>query len=153
MPKHEQGHHQAADASKETSVGATETAPTPAETASVAGAYGAAAATAPTGDTRFISIKLDDEGAKAMGTKADGTAYAAGDVVKRKEYILSRWGQKVGRGPIAKELTRLEGKNVAYQIVFQATDKVPGGPDKAAPAAPVTTAPTTETAATEGAAA
>jgi hypothetical protein len=115
-----------------------------------------------TGDSRFIVLKLDAQAATDLTgvVKADGHPYAAGDTMKRKEYILARWSQKIGRGPISKELTRLEGKNVAYQIVFQATDKVPGGPDKAAqpvmaaapaaPAAPASAeAPATEAPAAE----
>lgn len=68
-------------------------------------------------DSRYVELKLAD-----------------GSTMKRKDYILKRWGEKASRSDIAKELTQLEGREVPYQIVFQATKGVPGGPDKAAPA-------------------
>jgi len=84
----------------------------------------AAAAAAPSGDSRSIVLTLDQQ---AVTDLADGRA--VGSTIARKDYILKRWGQRViGRGGIAKELTRLQGKEVPYQIVFQATGKVPGGP-------------------------
>jgi hypothetical protein len=58
--------------------------------------------------------------------------------VKRKDYILELWtgavtsnnpeGKKYSRGDIARHLTEITGKKVAYQIVFAATKKVAGGP-------------------------
>jgi hypothetical protein len=61
-----------------------------------------------------------------------------GSTKKRVDYIRERFQQdKVSRGDIAKELTKLQGKPVPYQIVFAATKGLKGGPDKveAAPAA------------------
>ena len=61
--------------------------------------------------------------------------------VKRKDYILELWtgaatsnnpeGKKFSRGEIARHLTEITGKKVAYQIVFAATKKVAGGPPAA----------------------
>lgn len=66
-----------------------------------------------------------------------------GSVVKRKDYILDRWvNGKKSRGEIAKELTELTGKKVAYQIVFAGTKGVKGGP-VAVPEGEATPAPTT----------
>jgi hypothetical protein len=110
---------------------------TDATTAAAAPTANAPAAAASGGDTRFIVLTLDQEAATAVGA-------AVGSTMNRKDYILKRWGQGVGRGPISKELTRLQGKPVPYQIVFQATNKVPGGPAPAqAPAAPAAAATTT----------
>ena len=59
-----------------------------------------------------------------------------GALVKRKDYILELWqSDKMSRGDIAKHLSTITGKKVAYQIVFAATKKIPGGPDKVAEAA------------------
>lgn len=58
-----------------------------------------------------------------------------GSTCSRAEYIRKRWvDDKAGRGVIAKELTKLQGKEVPYQIVFQATSAlakkgITGGPD------------------------
>lgn len=70
--------------------------------------------------------------------------------VKRKDYILELWtgkvtsnnpeGTKWGRGPIAKHLTAITGKEVPYQIVFAATKGIEGGPAKEAAAIPGTPA-------------
>jgi hypothetical protein len=85
--------------------------------ASAAPAAPAEAASAP--DERFVMIKHDK----------------TGEQVKRKDFILECWQQrKMGRGDIAKLLTQLQGKKVPYQIVFAATKKIPGGPDKVAEA-------------------
>lgn len=52
--------------------------------------------------------------------------------VKRSDYIKNRWASRsVSRGEIAKELTELQGKEVPYQIVFQATKGLEGGKPKA----------------------
>jgi hypothetical protein len=94
------------------------------------------AATSTTTDDRYVTYTLDATHASLYGADV-------GTVVKRKDYILKRWGDKVSRSDIAKELTALStaqgGKKVPYQIVFQATSKVPGGPDKTAPAPTDTT--------------
>lgn len=119
--------------------------------AAAAPAEAAAAAPAPAaaqgGDTRFIQITIDQTAVDLLnpaGVSVAGevpaASYTAGQVLTRKEYVLRRWSQGADRGPISKELTRLQGKNVPYQIVFQATggkNGVPGGPVKAAtPPAP-----------------
>jgi hypothetical protein len=93
-------------------------AATPETGASATAAPVAPTTTAP--DNRFIMV-----------TKTDGT------VVKRSEYIKELWQvHKWTRGVIAKHLTELSGKKVPYQIVFAATKKLPGGPDKPATPAP-----------------
>lgn len=89
----------------------------------------AAAPAAATADDRFKKI-IDPE------TNTE---------VNRKDYILKLWVErKMSRGAIAKHLTEITGKKVAYQIVFATTKGKPGGPDK-----PVegTTPATAETAA------
>ena len=60
-----------------------------------------------------------------------------GAQVKRKDYILKCWKEKkMSRGQIAKHLTELSGKKVAYQVVFATIKKgTPGGPDKVEQAA------------------
>ena len=60
-----------------------------------------------------------------------------GEKVKRKDFILKCWREKrMSRGDIAKKLSEITGKKVPYQIVFQGTKGVAGGPVKtdAAPA-------------------
>lgn len=53
--------------------------------------------------------------------------------VKRKEYIVRLFTEnKMSRGAIAKHLSEITGKKVAYQIVFAATKGIKGGPDKEA---------------------
>lgn len=86
-----------------------------------------AAAAAPKKDSRYIELTLKD-----------------GSKMKRKDFILKRWGEKASRGEIAKELTELEGREVPYQIVFQATKGVAGGPDPKPAAAPAAEAPAAE---------
>lgn len=52
-----------------------------------------------------------------------------GSTEKRADYIRRRWGEKnATRSQIAAELSELQGKKVPYQIVFQATKGVEGGP-------------------------
>lgn len=53
-----------------------------------------------------------------------------GKEVARADYIRERWAAKASRGTIAKELTKIQGKPVPYQIVFAATKGLAGGPDK-----------------------
>jgi hypothetical protein len=54
-----------------------------------------------------------------------------GEMVKRQDYIRELWqDKKWKRGDIAKHLSEITGKKVPYQIVFAATKKLPGGPDK-----------------------
>jgi hypothetical protein len=56
-----------------------------------------------------------------------------GDQVKRIDYIKKLYVEKKwGRGAIAKHLSEITGKKVTYQIVFAATKKLKGGPDKPA---------------------
>lgn len=105
---------------------------TPANTATTP-----ATVTEPTSDERYVFINVDD----GKGGKVPA---------KRKDIIISLWtgvvttynpeGKKFSRGAIAKLLTEWAGKKVAYQIVFQATSKIEGGPPKeVAAAAPTTT--------------
>jgi hypothetical protein len=102
-------------------VPATETAAAPA----------AAASAVP--DERYRKLVLDDAGA----TFAYGDASKAGQSVNRIDYIRSAWTvMKQGRGAIAKEVSRLAGKKVTYQIVFSATKGVAGGPAPAPAATP-----------------
>lgn len=63
----------------------------------------------------------------------------AGETVKitRTDYIRQRWADKVDRGQIAAECTKIEQeqfndpeRSVPYQVVYQATKDAPGGPDK-----------------------
>ncbi len=111
------------------------TAPATTETTAAAPAGEAAASGA--GTRARVILTLDAEAATAYGAKADGSPAAAGDQVNRKDYILRRWSQVTDkeRGTIAKELTRLEGRSVPYQIVFQATKGVTAGKVAAAPVA------------------
>lgn len=75
-----------------------------------------------------VVLKLDEEAAKDFGG-------VVGQEVARKDYILKRFSvDGVDRGPIAKELTRLESRNVPYQIVFQATKGISKGKPAVAPA-------------------
>lgn len=87
-------------------------------TEATAPATGEAAAATPTEnktDERYVFVKHDK----------------TGEQVKRKDFILECWTvRKMARGAIAKLLSELQGKKVPYQIVFAATKKVPGGPDK-----------------------
>ena len=88
----------------------------------------AAAPVEATADERFVMIKHD----------------VSGEMVKRKDFILECWQQrKMSRGDIAKKLTEIQGKKVPYQIVFAATKKIAGGPDKVAET-PVEAAPATD---------
>lgn len=83
------------------------------------------------GETNETNTATAQE-ANAVEAKTDSRSVILnlqdGSTVKRKDYILRRWGEGASRGEIAKELTELQGKNVPYQIVFQATKDVPGGP-------------------------
>ena len=94
----------------------------------------AAAATAAP-DERYRKVVLDDAGS----TFAYGDTSKSGQTVNRIDFIRSAWQNKQGRGSIAKEVSRLVGKKITYQIVFSATKGVPGGPTPAAQ--PATTAP------------
>ena len=111
------------------SAAATESEATAAAEGTAPIAEGAPAAAE--GQTRAqVILTLDAEAAAAVGAEV-------GSTMKRKDYCVKRFGQGVERGPIAKELTRLEGRKVAYQIVFQATK---GATKGTAPAAPEATA-------------
>ncbi len=97
-------------------------APTPVETL---------AATPAIPDERYKKLTLDDAGS----TFAYGDTSKSGQTVNRIDYIRSAWTVgKQARGAIAKELSRLSGKKVTYQIVFSATKGVAGGPAPAAAA-------------------
>jgi hypothetical protein len=112
--------------------------PTQAPAASAPTVEGAAPAAATTGTGHHaISFALDTQGAKDFGGNV-------GDTVTRKAYILKRYEQDgIKRGPISKELSRLEGREVPYQIVFQATKGKVQGTPKVVEGAPAT-ATTTE---------
>lgn len=100
---------------------------------------GAAAAASDAGTKQQIILTLDEQGAKDYGNGPDGQPIAVGAQVRRKDYILARWKQVAvnQRGLIAKELSRLEGRKVNYQIVFQAVRGVVNtNAPAAAPAAP-----------------
>lgn len=58
-------------------------------------------------------------GRKIMLTLEDGTE------ISRADYIRQRADEGAPRGAIAKELTKLQGKTVPYQIVFAATKDHP----------------------------
>lgn len=85
------------------------------------------AAAASDGTKQQVMLTLDEQGAKDYGNGADGQPTPIGTQVRRKDYILRRWSQVANtqRGLISKELTRIEGRKVPYQIVFQATKGVP----------------------------
>ena len=72
---------------------------------------------------RSVMLKLDTEHAALVGV-------AEGSEMKRTDYIRARWQAGTARGPISKELSKLQGKDVPYQIVFQATKGIEGGPAK-----------------------
>lgn len=77
------------------------------------------------GDGRSIVLKLPD-----------------GTSIKRTDYIRKRWSEdRVSRGEITKEVNALtaatfgdDAKAVPYQVIFQATKGVEGGPKKEAAA-------------------
>lgn len=113
----------------ETAAEATEAA------AAVATADGAAPAAAATGARPRISFAIRTVGDKNY---AEISGFEEGKEVTRQEYITKRWTvDGVERGEIARELSDLEGKKVAYQIVFQGTkNKTQAGkPAAEAPAA------------------
>lgn len=89
---------------------------------------GAAVAAVAESTGRSVILTLDAEHAAFVGVEAGAT-------MKRTDYIRARWQQGNARGPISKELTKLQGKDVPYQIVFQATKGIEGGPTKTTPAA------------------
>jgi len=105
--------------------------PTPATTSTATPTNGTAAApTVP--DERYKKITLDDAGS----TFGYGDTSKSGSVVNRIDFIRSAWQVgKQARGAIAKELTRLAGKKITYQIVFSATKGLAGGPTPAPAAA------------------
>jgi 3-oxoacyl-ACP reductase-like protein len=100
----------------------TETAPTVEVTTSAPAETQAAASDKPAvPDERYKLVKHPETGA----------------MVKRIDYIKELWTvKKWARGAIAKHLTEITGKKVTYQIVFAATKKLAGGPDKPAEPAP-----------------
>ncbi len=68
-----------------------------------------------------------------------------GQEVNRIDFIRECWTKrKMARGAIAKLVSQLSGEKVPYQIVFSATKKLAGGPDKTAEAAPAASAESTE---------
>jgi len=108
------------------------------ESAATAATESAPAATAAASGARpRIEFNLDAEAvASLVASGAEG--FSEGQRVSRQDYIRGRWQggkDKTIRGAIAKELTRLEGKKVPYQIVFQATKEKPAPAAAEAPAA------------------
>ena len=88
-------------------------------------------------DDRYKKLAVDDAGSSF----AYGDSSKSGQTVNRVDFIRSAWvGQRQARGAIAKEVSRLQGKKVTYQIIFAATKGVAGGPPAAAPIAPTATA-------------
>jgi hypothetical protein len=85
--------------------------------------------TGPT-DDRYRKVKLDDNGS-IFGYNDTSRG---GVTVNRIDYIRAAWtvGKRT-RGSIAKELSRLTGGKVTYQIVFSATRGIAGGPAVQAP--------------------
>jgi hypothetical protein len=64
-------------------------------------------------DNRYIVLKME-----------------GGTEVKRADYIRRRWREGASRSDIAKEVSKLQGQEVPYQIVFAATKGLAGGPPK-----------------------
>jgi hypothetical protein len=111
----------------------TDAAAPPAAPTAATGVQPAAAVAPPVTDDRYRKIALDDAGSAF----AYGDASKSGSTVNRIDFIRQSWTvARQGRGAIAKELTRLSGKKVSYQIVFSATKNTAGGP--VAPTAPAT---------------
>jgi hypothetical protein len=104
----------------------TGTASTPVGTATAGAGATAAAAEAKT-DNRHKLVTLNEDTAPKFGGPV-------GQAVKRAEYIRKRWrDDHVDRGSIKKEINSM-GDNSTYQIIFAATKKIPGGPQKTATA-------------------
>ena len=115
---------------KHESESATQEAAAEAQTEAVTAATATPAA-AEVSDDRYKKLTLDATGS----TFAYGDDSKAGVVINRIDFIRAAWQvTKKSRGDIARELTRLAGKKVTYQIVFAATKALPGGPAKAEPA-------------------
>jgi hypothetical protein len=122
---------QAEQTQGEAVTGTTETASTPVGTAT-AGAGATTAAEAKT-DNRHKLVTLNEDTAPKFGGPV-------GQAVKRAEYIRKRWrDDHIDRGSIKKEINSM-GDNSTYQIIFAATKKIPGGPQKTAAGAEQATA-------------
>jgi hypothetical protein len=95
---------------------------------------------APVPDERYRKVTLDEAGSQFGYNDSSKTNVT----MNRIDFIRNAWqvGKK-SRGAIAKELTRLTGKKVTYQIIFSATRGAPGGPvnPEAAPAVPTSPTP------------
>lgn len=106
-------------ASEEASAPATTATPAKAQKTAAQAAAGVGGGS----DGRSIMLKLED-----------------GTQVKRTDYIRDRWQNgKISRGEITKEVNKLtaatfgdDAKAVPYQVIFQATKGLPGGPEGAA---------------------
>jgi hypothetical protein len=96
-----------------------------------------AAAAVATNDDRYRKVSVDNDGS----TFAYNDGSKNGQAVNRIDYIRAAWKNGKARGAIAKELTRMTGKKVAYQIVFSATKGQPGGPPPSAATPAAATAP------------
>lgn len=87
------------------------------------------------GNAKLKTVENTDTAEKApkgeKGTRAVMITNEAGEQVKRLDYIRERWATKtVTRAQIKEEVSKLGGKEIAYQIVFAATKGIEGGPDK-----------------------
>ncbi len=73
--------------------------------------------------TETAAVETETETVEATA-KRQGTAVVLKNGERRIDYIHRRYyDEGIERGPIAKELTELQGEKVAYQIVFAATKK------------------------------
>lgn len=96
--------------------GNTSSQAAPAETAAAP-----AASTPSAGGGGQVMLTLDEQGAKDYGNGPDGNAVQSGYQVSQKDYILRRFSNNAKRGDIRKEVSRLRGKEIAFQVIFGAT--------------------------------
>jgi len=88
-------------------------------------------------DERYRKVTLDSDASKFLA----GDESKSGVTMNRIDFIRQAWTQaRKPRGAISKELTRLTGKKVTYQIIFSATKGVAGGPPQAEQPAPTVSA-------------
>lgn len=77
-------------------------------------------------------VEVDEDEAEAeapaKGTRAIMLTLEDGTQIGRAEFIRARWAEGVSRSEIRKEVSELQGKEIAYQIIFQATKGHEGGP-------------------------
>ena len=82
-------------------------------------------------DTETTEFETPSADAPKPGGKAILLDLEDGRQVKRADYIRERADAGLKRAEIAKELTTLQGKEVAYQVVFAATKRHPNYAKKA----------------------